>query len=828
MAWRLDAAKKALKKKVPKHLVDQRELLLARHEFMTSDYQAVIKRMRPLVGRKPMNFEARVLLGRAFLAIGNKQQAVNVLDAMADHWNDGRVTTGPQLMWLGLGLQLTEYFKNANQIFGDALKADPNLHQARIYWAELFIEKYNFQDSDQLFKEVLKRLKGDPQAVLGTALIDILSDRKFIKAKEKLEKLLKTAPQNVRAHTLIALADLHHERPWDAIKRLNDKALKIAPNDLEALTLLGAAHYVADDMNGYQKVEERVRRVNPRYAKFYSEVSMHASRVHRYKAAIGLNETALRLDPEHWRAMANLGMGYSRIGNDRKAREYLDRAFEGDPFDVRTYNLLEFFYDKVIKQFEWIPAGPMKVRAHKTERKILERYVPDLLKEAYDFLSKKYAYKPEAPLHVEIFHDAQLFAVRSIGLPNLGAHGICFGHVITARSPSAGNFNWAEVLWHELSHVYHIQLSKSRVPRWFTEGLAVYESTEARKEWRREMDPDLLEYLDAKKLRGVGEFNLSFTQAKSFKDILVAYYHAYVVTDFIVKQYGFPKMRKLLVAWGNKKTTKQAFKEVLGESLKGFDKKLFAWLDKELDYLRKNFRLNIDKYKTKPGQWIDAAGKKPKDALAQAEGALAFVAMGKFDESMKLVEKALALDPKQPHALLLRAKWLVRKGDAVAAKKDLETLLKTGRDGESIRMSLAKLAQKAKDKKAVAKHLETAVKLNPKNARLIYTLIKTLDEMGNKKAAYAWRRKALMVDQMSIRLIGELLAGAKEFKASKKDILYWGEFGNHIAPFSVKHHLAFARELKRLGMADDAAFEAESVLLLDPNNAEAKALAGVN
>ena len=42
------------------------------------------------------------------------------------------------------------------------------------------------------------------------------------------------------------------------------------------------------------------------------------------------------------------------------------------------------------------------------------------------------------------------------------------------------------ILWHELAHVFHIQMSKNRVPRWFTEGLAEYETIIVRPEWQRE------------------------------------------------------------------------------------------------------------------------------------------------------------------------------------------------------------------------------------------------------------------------------------------------------------------------------------------------------
>ena len=104
-------------------------------------------------------------------------------------------------------------------------------------------------------------------------------------------------------------------------------------------------------------------------------------------------------------------------------------------------------------------------------------------------------------------------------------------------------------------------------------------------------------------------------------------------------------------------------------------------------------------------------------------------------------------------------------------------------------------------------------------------LIEALDAVGDEASAYTWRKKALAIDQMNIRLIGALLEGAERFKASQKEVLYWGEFGNHIAPFSVEHHIAYARELKRLGLTQEAAFEAESALMIAPSNKEARALA---
>ncbi len=51
----------------------------------------------------------------------------------------------------------------------------------------------------------------------------------------------------------------------------------------------------------------------------------------------------------------------------------------------------------------------------------------------------------------------------------------------SARKP--GDFNWGSTLWHEMSHVFILTATNFRVPRWFTEGLAVHEEGERSPEW---------------------------------------------------------------------------------------------------------------------------------------------------------------------------------------------------------------------------------------------------------------------------------------------------------------------------------------------------------
>ena len=96
-----------------------------------------------------------------------------------------------------------------------------------------------------------------------------------------------------------------------------------------------------------------------------------------------------------------------------------------------------------------------------------------------------YMFAPTVPVHVEMYASREHFSVRTSGLPNIGIQGVCFGHVVAAMSPDSEPFNWGNVLWHELGHVFAIQLSKNHVPRWFTEGLSEYETMIRRPEWQR-------------------------------------------------------------------------------------------------------------------------------------------------------------------------------------------------------------------------------------------------------------------------------------------------------------------------------------------------------
>ena len=65
-------------------------------------------------------------------------------------------------------------------------------------------------------------------------------------------------------------------------------------------------------------------------------------------------------------------------------------------------------------------------------------------------------------------------------------------------SPTArelDHFNWGSTLWHEFTHIITLQMTENKVPRWFSEGLSVFEERNAYPGWGDDMKLDYLKVI---------------------------------------------------------------------------------------------------------------------------------------------------------------------------------------------------------------------------------------------------------------------------------------------------------------------------------------------
>ena len=290
------------------------------------------------------------------------------------------------------------------------------------------------------------------------------------------QKALEISPSSVDACVFLAGQATGADRRAEG-RQLLEKALAINPSSLDAHSLLAAMAYVEDKQAEFEAEVAKVLAIAPSYGEAYRVVGQLVASNYRFPEAVVLTRRALELDPNNRRTLTDLGTHLLRTGEEAEARVILERSFKLHPYSVVAFNLLGMM-DKV-DTFETIVDGDYIFKMPKAEVAVLREYIIPLTHKAADEFFKRFQFKPKGPILIEVFDKHDDFAVRTVGLPGMiGALGACFGQVVTMDSPKAlppGSFQWEATLWHEMAHVYTLQMSNQRVPRWLSEGISARE-----------------------------------------------------------------------------------------------------------------------------------------------------------------------------------------------------------------------------------------------------------------------------------------------------------------------------------------------------------------
>jgi tetratricopeptide (TPR) repeat protein len=454
--------------------------------------------------------------------------------------------------------------------------------------------------------------------------------------------------------------------------------------------------------------------------------------------------------------------------------------------------------------------GVFKVRYPKKERALLERYVPRMLGEAWGQMKVHYMFAPTTPVQVELYGERQHFSVRTSGLPSIGIQGVCFGRVVAAMSPDSEPFNWGNVLWHELGHVFAIQLSKNHVPRWFTEGLSEYETIIRRPEWQRELDPQLWTALEKNALPGAVDMNRAFTHANDDLDVTVAYYAASQMIVFTAEEFGMSKITRALELWGEGVRTPDVIQRAFGVPASEYDARYRAWERNRLAHYRGQFMFDAH---AKPLEEAKAAAAaNPTSAQAHVGLALSLARAHKLDEAQAEVDAALKIDPGEKTAHYLGAKLAGGRHDGDAQLRHLQAIQKAGGDGYTVQMALADVAEEKKDKATERAALEAASRFDPSQSEAIKGLYDLAKEEKRDADALDALRKLARLEQHDRRIWGlylERLVETKQWAEAKRA----GESAIYVDVEGFGTHLRYARALAATADHEKAAFELESALL---------------
>jgi tetratricopeptide (TPR) repeat protein len=755
----------------------------------------------------------RVLLGEYLIALGRRSDAEAPLLKIIEEYNSDAIRSpdAEGLAIVGRAAYLLRSPKDANRAFNESERIDKTAVQMLLWRAELFEDKYDPGHAEEVIKEALSVAPNRADAIVFYARLKLDQTLDFDAADRLVKDALAINPNLPSAYGVrasIALRDMDLAASESAIAN----GLRMNPNDTELWSLRAATRFLGDDRAGYEAAKRETLARNPEFARVYEIVADFAEWEHRYSDIVTMMKEAVQLDPEDGKAYAELGLTLLRNGDEKEGLDALRTAWAKDHFNVRVFNTLNLYEQTIPSDYETAKEGVFTIRYPKAERKVLERYVPKLLTEAWGSMKTRYDFVPTTPVQVELYATREQFSVRTSGLPNIGIQGVCFGQVVAAMSPKSEPFNWGNVVWHELGHVFAIQLSKNHVPRWFTEGLSEYETIVRRPEWQRELDPELYLAIMAGRLPGSADMNRAFTHADSGEEMTVAYYASSQMLVFTAEQFGMQKIVKALKLWGEGVRTPAVIERAFGLSATDYDARYRAWELAKLtrykgQYLFDDHGIPVDDAKAR-------VAATPSDAKAHAAYALALLRAKKADSAKTEIAEALRLDPNELDARFLAVKIAESSQDTAGMASQLDAMRRGGGDGYTVEMAVAGVAETQKDKAALRTALEAAAKFDPSQSDPLRALLALDIEEKKDDGALEVLRKLTQIEQHdrpAWRSLLERLVAAKKWG----EAVAAGESAIFVDVESAQVHTNYARALSALGKHDKAAFELGSALVCD-------------
>jgi cellulose synthase operon protein C len=733
-------------------------LAAGRINHRTGNYERALTHLDAILNFANVGVAAQYEKAQVLAETGKRNEAEALYNKIIDNYLNGVSRSTNDLVWISGALAETEHFHDANDIMKLATQSNPRNAEAFAAWADLLSGKADDKEVIASYQDALKIDPNMPEALVGLARA--YSNSEPEKAAAVLEKAMATNPSFVEGNLFVAEQSIDAEQ-YDKAQEAVGKALAVNPKSSEALSLLASVAFFKNNTDDFNKYVRQVLELNPYYSGLYDILAENSVSLRLYKEAVEFARKALQMNPKDWNALSILGVNLMRIGAEDEGKAALEKAYEGDRFNVGTVNTLRLLDS--FEHFVRFDTPHFKVKLHEKEVAVMRPYVAELLEKAYETLSEKYGFKPEGPIHFEMFPDHGDFEVRTVGLPGIGGIlGVCFGKLFAMDSPSAQKpdlFNWGSTLWHEFAHVITLQITDHKIPRWFSEGLSVYEERKGFPGWGDDLKLDYLDAIKSKKLLPVAELNNGFIRPKYPNQVLVSYYQASLICDFIDQKYGFPAIKKMLLLYKQGKSTADVFKEGVGVSTDEFDRAFFEWVDARV----KNIEMKPFMQLVSNGQEALAKGDTDKaiEVLTQSIDmypeytdehnayeplADAYLKKGNKKAAIDTLKKFMTYSETGYKASLKLSELLLEAGDPAGARHALEGAMFIRPLDMEGHQKFGELLLSQKQYAPAVREFESLLALNtPDKAGAYYKLAEANFGQGNREAARTNIRKALEI-----------------------------------------------------------------------------------
>lgn len=663
------------------------------------------------------------------------------------------------------------------------------------------------------FRDALKINSNQVEALLGMARTRYYAF-KFRKAHDLLDKALALNPHHQGAVVLKAHL-LTVTRQYEAALGLLEKGLAVNSRDKALLSQKGAVLYLLGDQKGWEEAMAKALETDPLYGEGYYTLGELLIFHYRFTESEEQLRRCLEIDPDFNEAYILLGRTLANLGREEEARQALLESEKRDPFNYPwRNNMLRVLSD--LDTFLEVESDFFKAMLDVDEAGVMRHYLLKWGQESMDILQEKYAFDPDVPVLLEMFPENEDFAVRTMGFTGLGALGACFGRVVTLLSPRAkpfrGGFCWACTLHHELCHVYTLQMSRNRIPRWFTEGISVFEEGQLKKSWRRNLDADLFNNYHNDALFRLENFDGGFMGPR----ILFAYYQAGLTVEFIVERFGQDRLLDMIRAFGKDLSTKGVVRRVLSMDLEEFDAAFREWVwEEKLSPLR----CQPDYEESMREEFIDRFQEDPGDVENLIKAAWATFRKGKSIDAQYYLNK---LPPEHSEGGLV----ILLKGEIAYARKLYDRAesyykqaIEAGVEDLFAYRNLGKMSWKKGEGEEAVAYLEKAKKcfpsyIGPGSPRFLLMDIYT--EQDKKDEAHKEMEELLEQGILDISMVLKVASHHARKEAWEKATAYLEE-AVRIDPFRRPIHVDLAKALRKTERYDAAMEELRIALEIKPS-----------
>ncbi len=655
--------------------------------------------------------------GETLKSIGKDEAAEEIFKTFVTHYENNNPDSAEELALVARALIHLERYKDANEVYLEAIAEDDENIEAQLGGGELYTAKYNYGDAAEFLADALKINPNSARAHLAVAANKRIEGGDQMNAA--LTQALKINPNYVDAKNFAATLDLEAERYGAAATQL-DEVLKINPKSPDAHALRAAMFWLQNRQSDFDNEVKATLAINPRYGMLYEVLAHFATQSRRYHESVAFLRKAIELSPRLWSSHLALGMGLMRLGKMVEGRAELELAFKGDPFNIWAKNTLDLL--DTMTDYREIKRGDFLIKAASKESDVLNPYAGELLEEAYGKLSAKYRFKPRGPITVEIYPNHDDFAVRALGLTGLGALGVCFGQVIAQDSPSArpgGKFNWGSTLLHEFTHVITLQATDYLTPRWFSEGLSVFEEHNTYPGWGDDWSAENIKAFADGRWFKIAELDNGFIRPKRPDDVALAYFQASQVCHFITDRYGFDAILEMARGYREKKKTAEVLQLALKLSEPDFDREFNNYvrgkIDKYIKVLETSWKSQGVAQMSKEDTLAKAA-EQPDNFILNLRAGLVYHADKNFDKALPHLKRSIELFPYQDseiNAYEPLVEIYEKQGNKAAAAETLEALIKVDENNYEALKKLAQLKMETGDKARALAVLRLSFYVNP-------------------------------------------------------------------------------------------------------------------